>query len=113
MTRRNPFRSLLAALLLTGTLCLQPAPAATAGGSSGLVSSALLGAGAGLCTLVYTPLKIGYAGSGLAVSGLVYLWSVGDSARAGRLVRFVLGGDYVITPDHLKGERPVHFTGRR
>lgn len=112
MTHRNSPWSLLPALLLAAVLCLQPARA-RADTESSPITGALLGAGSGLFTLVYTPLKLAYAGSGLAVGGLVYLWSAGDSYRAGRMTKVILGGDYVITPDHLKGDRKLRFTGRK
>jgi hypothetical protein len=120
VTHRNSPWSLLPALLLAAVLCLQPARARADTESSPItdtesspITGALLGAGSGLFTLVYTPLKLAYAGSGLAVGGLVYLWSAGDSYRAGRMTKVIIGGDYVITPDHLKGDRKLRFTGRK
>jgi hypothetical protein len=112
MTRHNGFRSLLLALLLVGVLCLQPAYA-RAGANQSPVTGALFGLSSGLCTLVYTPVKISYAAAGLVVTGLVYLWSAGDSSRTASLAKVVVGGDYVITPDHLKGTRPLRLTGRK
>jgi hypothetical protein len=112
VTRHNRFRSLSLALLLAGVLCWQPAYA-RAGTDPSPAAGALFGLGAGLCTLVYTPVKITYAVGGLVVSGLVYLWSAGDSSRTASLAKVVAGGDYVITPDHLTGDRRFHFTGQR
>ncbi len=98
------------AMALIAVLCLAPARARAETSSIG---STLVGLGAGACTLVYTPVKIVYVGSGLIVSGLVYLWSVGDVARAGRVALVAVGGDYVVTPDHLTGDRNLRFTGER
>jgi hypothetical protein len=108
--RKSPW-SLRLTLLLAAALCLHLVPA-RAGADQSPGMGALLGVSSGLCTLAYTPVKISYAGSGLVVSGLVYLWSAGDAGRAGRLAKVVLGGDYVITPNHLKGERRLRFSGR-
>jgi len=70
-----------------------------------------LGLASGACTLVYTPVKIAWAVSGTAVAGLVYLFSVGNSDVTGTVFRLSAGGDYVVTPDHLKGRRVLRLIG--
>jgi hypothetical protein len=112
VTRQTRFRSLALALLLAGVLCLQPTYA-RAGTDQSPAKGALAGLGAGVFTLVYTPVKITYAVGGLVVSGLVYVFSGGDSSRTASLARFVAGGDYVVTPDHLTGKRLLRVTGQR
>jgi hypothetical protein len=67
------------------------------------------GVGAGLCTLVYTPLKVAYAATAIPLGGLVWLWSVGDTDVTRRVVLRATGGDYVVTPEHLKRERTLVF----
>ena len=71
------------------------------------------GLGSGICTLVYTPLKVVYAASAIPLGGLVYTWSVGDAEMAGRVIGRATAGDFVVTPDHLKGNRRLDFIGRR
>ena len=76
------------------------------------MTDAMLGIGSGLCTLVYTPLKITYATTGTAVGGLVWLFSAGHSESMERVLQTTAGGDYVITPEHLQGQRVIQWTGR-
>jgi len=76
-------------------------------------SGGFVGVGAVLCTLVYSPLKIGYASSGLVVGSLAWLWSFGNRRVTRPIFTAALRGDYVITPAHLRGERRLRFTGRR
>ncbi len=71
------------------------------------------GLGSGICTLLYTPLKVVYAASAIPVGGLVYLWSVGDAEMTGRVIGRATAGDFVVTPDHLRGDRRLVFIGRR
>jgi hypothetical protein len=71
----------------------------------------MVGVGSALCTIVYSPLKIVYATTGLVVTGLAFLWSFGDSEVTGRLWRTTVGGDYVVTPSVLEGDRDLQFRG--
>ncbi|MEE3331940.1 MAG: hypothetical protein VX246_13825 [Myxococcota bacterium] len=70
-----------------------------------------LGLASGVCTLAYTPVKIAWAVTGTAVAGLVYLFSVGNGDVTGTVFRLSAGGDYVVTPDHLKGTRVLRLIG--
>lgn len=98
------------ALALAAVLALAP-PAARAEEDS-LAYEGVIGVGAAVCTLVYGPLKLAYAAGGLVVSGLAWLWSAGDTGVAGPIFAASLGGDYVVTPAHLEGRRPLEFVGR-
>ena len=71
------------------------------------------GLGSGICTLVYTPLKVAYAASAIPLGGLVYTWSVGDAEMAGRVIGRATAGNFVVTPDPLKGNRSLDFIGKR
>ncbi len=73
--------------------------------------SGMVGVGAAICTLVYSPLKVVYAASGLVVTGLAFLWSFGDGDVTGALWRTTVGGDYVVTPSVLEGHRDLRFRG--
>lgn len=70
-----------------------------------------VGFASGLCTLIYTPVKITYAATGAVITGLVYIFSAGSSEAAGQVLRITAGGDYVIAPEHLRGTRVLRFTG--
>jgi hypothetical protein len=58
-------------------------------------SEAGLGAAAAISSLLYGPIKIAY------------------STLLDAVVTPAIRGDYVITPSHLRGEKPVEFIGRR
>jgi hypothetical protein len=72
----------------------------------------LAGVGAMLCTVVYSPLKIAYAASGLVVGGMAWVWSFGSRRVTRPIFTAALRGDYVVAPEHLTGERRLEFRGR-
>jgi hypothetical protein len=86
------------------------APPAFAEGD-GAFSKFFVGIGAGICTIVYTPLKVAYALTALPMAGLVYMWSVGNTEMTGRVVRSGTLGNFVITPEHLRGKQSLDFVG--
>jgi hypothetical protein len=98
------------ALALAAVLALAPSPARAEEGS--LAYEGALGLGAAVCTLVYSPIKLTYAVGGLVVSGLAWLWTGGDSSVLDPIYTASIGGDYVVTPSHLDGSRPLEFVGR-
>ena len=65
-----------------------------------------------LCTLVYSPLKLAYAASGLLVGGMAWAWSFGSRRVTRPIFTAALRGDYVVTPAHLTGRRRLVFIGR-
>ena len=77
----------------------------------GLLREGSFGAASAAASLVYGPLKLGYAVGGLLLGGSTLLWTWGDQDTAMTLVHMSLGGDYVITPDHLGGADDIRFTG--
>ena len=70
------------------------------------------GALAVLSSLAYAPVKLVYAGLGLIFAGGAYVLTGGDEETPRKLLQRSLRGDYIITPEHLRGERPVIFVGR-
>ena len=74
-------------------------------------SSAGLQAAAVLTTVVYFPLKAAFAIGGGIVGGLAYAFSGGNEQSAKSIWTTSLYGTYLITPDHLQGNRPVRFLG--
>ena len=89
-----------------------PAPAPpsenTEGGNA---SSAGMGAAAGLSTLLYLPLKAAFAIGGGVVGGLAYAFSGGNENAAKSIWTTSMYGTYIITPDHLRGDKPIRFLG--
>jgi hypothetical protein len=98
------------ALALAAVLALAPSPARAE--EESLAYEGAVGLGAALSTLVYSPVKLAYAAGGLVVSGLAWLWSGGDSSVTKAVFTASVGGDYVVTPAHLEGSRPLEFVGR-
>lgn len=105
------WRRCVASALLVAAIVLAPAAARAESNDDGAVSRFGVGLGAGLCTLVYTPLKLVYAMAAFPMGALVYLWSVGDTEMTERVVRSGTQGTYVVTPEHLKGQRRLDFVG--
>jgi hypothetical protein len=73
------------------------------------------GAGIGAATLLanvgYIPAKTVYAILGGITGGAGYALTGGNQQTANSIWRSSLGGDYVLTPDMISGQTPVHFSG--
>jgi hypothetical protein len=85
-----------------------PSKESTEGGTA---SSAGMQAAAGISTLLYLPLKLAFAIGGGIVGGLAYAFSGGNEKAAKSIWDTSLYGTYIITPDHLQGNRPIRFLG--
>ena len=85
-----------------------PSSVSTEGGDT---SSAGMQVAAGASTLLYFPLKAVFAISGGIVGGLAYAFSGGNEQVAKSIWTTSLYGTYIITPDHLQGNRPIRFLG--
>ncbi|UCE86222.1 MAG: hypothetical protein JSU66_00295 [Deltaproteobacteria bacterium] len=107
---QNRSRSKLAGAALAVLIASSAGPAHAAG--DGTASQALLGTGSALCSLVYGPLKIGYALVGTTISGLAWVFTGGSTDVAAPILYASVRGDYVVTPEHLTLERPLEFVGR-
>ena len=89
----------------------EPLPAASSDTEGGSASSASMGAAAGLSTLLYLPLKAAFAIGGGVVGGLAYAFSGGNENAAKSIWTTSMYGTYIITPDHLRGDKPIRFLG--
>ncbi|HUJ80018.1 MAG TPA: hypothetical protein VLY45_06870 [Nitrospiria bacterium] len=78
---------------------------------AGYLSEAGLGTASLLSSIIYGPIKLTYAILGGTIGGLSYLLSVGNLDVANKVWVPSLGGNYVITPEMLKGEQAIHFFG--
>ena len=85
-----------------------PTSVSTEGGDT---SSAGMQVAAGASTLLYFPLKAAFAIGGGIVGGLAYVFSGGNENAAKSIWTTSLYGTYIITPDHLQGNRPIRFLG--
>ena len=62
-------------------------------------------------SLCYAPLKIAFALGGGIVGGLTYVFSGGNEKAAKNVWIPSMYGTYLITPEHLAGDKPVRFLG--
>jgi hypothetical protein len=69
------------------------------------------GAGTVGANLFYVPAKVLYGVLGGITGGAGYLLTGGNSQTSDTIWRSSLGGDYVLTPDMIKGKEPIHFSG--
>jgi hypothetical protein len=79
--------------------------------SDAMGSDAGYGVGSVLANVFYMPAKVTYAGLGLLAGGLGYVLSGGRSDVANNIIYPAVGGNYVVTPSHLKGTQPIYFVG--
>ncbi|MGH7934990.1 MAG: hypothetical protein ACREQN_17755, partial [Candidatus Binataceae bacterium] len=70
-----------------------------------------IGAGTVASNLLYVPAKLVYGILGGIAGGAGYALTGGNEQVANTIWRSSLGGDYVLTPDMLKGEKPIYFSG--
>ena len=88
------------------------APAAVQADDDATFGDAGIGAGSALSSLVYGPVKIAFAVTGMVIGPFAWALSGGDSDVMWRVIDTSVRGDYVVTPSHLRGEQPLEFFGR-
>lgn len=108
MTTRIRSGSARAIALFALLLVLLPGPA---GADEEKPPGGFAIAGSLLCTLVYSPVKLAYAASGLLVGSMAWVWSFGSERVSRPIYRAALKGDYVVLPEHLTGARKLEFRG--
>jgi hypothetical protein len=59
----------------------------------------------------YIPAKLVYATVGGITGGLGYLLTLGNTAALHTVLGPSVGGTYILTPDMLRGEQPILFSG--
>jgi len=95
-------------LILLGcqaTFSVKPVSAAGSG------SEAIQGLGSYFLTLPYGGMKMAVAVLGAVAGGMGFLFTGGDKATAEKIWAPAIGGEYVVTPQHLRGEKDLHFFG--
>ena len=65
----------------------------------------------GALSILYTPVKIIYAGLGGIFGGFAYVLTGGEKETTDAIWAASIEGDYYLTPAHLKGETPLRFVG--
>ena len=79
--------------------------------STGTPSGVGMQAASAVATILYFPFKAAFAIGGGVVGGLAYAFSGGSDQTAKNIWIPSIYGTYIITPDHLKGDKPVRFLG--
>ncbi|MBI4000854.1 MAG: hypothetical protein HY348_03620 [Nitrospira defluvii] len=112
MVRRDSLRprpiariTLFVLVLVLGcqaTLSVRTVSAARSG------TEAIQGLGSYFLTLPYGGIKMAVAVLGAVVGGLGFVFTGGDSEQN---LGPIAGGEYVITPEHIRGEKDLHFFG--
>ncbi len=112
--RAGAVRLTLVALLTIAMLGVPSASFANKTGGRAAVTGkeSGLGAAAALSSLVYGPLKLAYATGGVLVGAFAWAFTAGDTEVADKVFTRALRGNYVITPEILMGQAPLHFIGR-
>jgi hypothetical protein len=100
---------ILAPPLLAQESSASGSPAADA--STGTPSGVGMQAASAVATILYFPFKAAFAIGGGLVGGLAYAFSGGSEQTAKNIWIPSIYGTYIITPDHLKGDKPVRFLG--
>lgn len=70
-----------------------------------------LGVASVLLTIPYGVTKVAFAIVGGVVGGLAWVCTGGDDQTAKNVWTTSAFGTYTITPEHLRGEKPVRFLG--
>ena len=102
------FTSHAAGWLVASALVLAGSPAAAASRGAEVAEQVGLGLAAGTCTALYLPAKVLVSVTGLAVSGATWLVTGGDRDPALEILERTGGGDWIVTQQHLRGDRPFY-----
>ena len=89
----------------------QPQPVVNEDPSQSTASGAGMQAASWLVTIPYGAVKVAFAIGGGIVGGFAWLFSGGNDEAAQAVWVTSVYGTYVITPDHLNGDKPVRFLG--
>jgi hypothetical protein len=106
VNRSRRLRVALLTALLGITLQASPAWAESQAAEAGI------GTAAALTSLIYGPVKVCYATLGLVFGGMAWGLSGGDSDVMNAIITPAVRGDYVVTPDILRGRDSLEFFGR-
>ena len=64
-----------------------------------------------LANVVYMPTKLVYATLGGITGGFAYVLTGGNYTTAERVWTPSLGGNYVLNPEHIRGQDQIYFSG--
>lgn len=101
----------LVVLMTFTSLVGTPAWSQESSSEGGNASSAGMQALSGLTTLLYLPVKGAFAIAGGIVGGLTYAFTAGNETAAKSVWATSMFGTYIITPEHLRGDKAIRFFG--
>ncbi len=94
------------------SVCLAPvAWAAEQANNPNPASDLGLGVASFICSVPYGAVKVAMAILGGVIGGFTYVLSGFDKRSADSVWYTTIEGDYIITPDHLRGKKELRFTG--
>jgi len=99
-------------VIIALALCVAPV-AGAAEKSNGENPAADIGLGVAsfVCSVPYGAAKVAMALVGGIVGSFTYVLSGFDKKAADSVWYTTIEGDYVVTPDHLRGKKDLRFTG--
>lgn len=103
--------ALCTALSVPSAWSQESVPVSSDSAEGGNASSAGMQAASVVSTILYAPFKAAFAIGGGIVGGLAYAFSGGNENAAKSIWTTSMYGTYLITPDHLRGDRPIRFLG--
>lgn len=110
--RRSCAWRVLAAAMMLGISMESGGPAFAEESSSSPSDNVALQVTSWLLTAPYGTVKAAYAIGGSIVGGIVWIGTGGDDQKAKSIWRPAITGDYIIRPENLAGQRPLHFVGK-
>ena len=98
-------------LIASPVLAQDPSTSSSPTGDASTPSGVGTQIGAAVATILYFPFKAAFAIGGGVVGGLAYAFSGGSEKTAKDIWIPSIYGTYIITPEHLRGDKPVRFLG--
>jgi hypothetical protein len=92
-------------IVLTGIPAIAAEPSESSPHAAGLQAASWF------ATVPYGAVKVAYALGGGIVGGLAWAVTGGNTEVAKAIWIPSMTGDYVVQPQHLTGEKPLHFVG--
>jgi hypothetical protein len=99
-------RGVVSALVIAGMVSMAPGAALAADGKA-----FGLGAACAVSNVFYGPTKLIYALLGSFTAGMAYAFTAGDIDVARTILDTSVNGDYLVTPEHLQGQKRLQFIG--
>lgn len=104
-------QNLVLGIVLAIVITMIGNPAAATDTSGSTPEGAALQATSWLLTVPYGAVKVAYSLGGGILGGLAWVATGGHTETAQAIWNPSMKGDYIVQPQHLTGEKPLHFMG--